>query len=110
MSTLWNGREISGGRDDTTAARCEALIERGCRNFGISLERLPRVNPTKLKDVFWAKNGSTNGRDARRLDRYPDVRGMRVADIATKYGLTTKVAGRLLAMQSMQRPTAEGAR
>jgi hypothetical protein len=102
MSASMNGRAFWDGHSDSLAERCGRLIDNGVRKLGIKDLRSLRVNPTKLKDVFWAKNGSTNGRAGRRLDRYPDVRGMRVADIATKYGLTTSVAGRLLALQSMQ--------
>lgn len=105
MSATWNGREMYPHDADSPAERLGRLIENGVRKLGLKdLEGL-RVDPSKCKDVLWCRTGSTAGRAERALTSYGDVRGLTVAQIAERHGLTVQVAGRLLALQSMQLPT-----
>jgi hypothetical protein len=110
MSATWNGREMYPHDADSPAERLGRLIENGVRKLGLKdLEGL-RVDPTKCKDVIWCRTGSTAGRAGRVLTNYPDVRGLTVVQIAARHGLTMQVAGRLLAMQSMQLPSGGSAK
>jgi hypothetical protein len=109
MSATMNGQAMWDGRSDSTASRCADLLERGLRKFGISTPSALVVKPTKGRDVTWMRNGSTLGRDGRRLENYPDVTGLSVDQIAEKFGLRKQVAGRLLCIQSRRR-TAGGGR
>ena len=109
MSATLNGRPYDTVVNDSLAERCGRIIDRGMQRMGIKDLRSIRVNPTKLKDVMWAPNGSTAGRAGRRMDLYPDVRGMHVADIAAKLGVTLKVAGRVAALQ-MRKSAVEAAK
>lgn len=108
MSASWNGRACHTPDVDTLAERCGRIIENGVRKLGMKDLRSLRVDPTKCKDVLWVRNGSTAGRAGRTLKQYPDVRGLKVAEIAAAHGLTMQVAGRLLALQTMQ-PSTGGA-
>lgn len=107
MSASMNGRAFWDGHSDSLAERCGRLIDNGVRKLGLKNLRSIRVNPTKLRDVMWAPNGSTAGRAGRRLDLYPDVRGMNLADIAAQLGVTMNVAGRIAALQ-MRKSAVEG--
>lgn len=47
MSTLWNGLPFSSGKSDSTASRCNGIIERGLKRLGVSDEALARARPVK---------------------------------------------------------------
>jgi hypothetical protein len=111
MSAMWNGRATWTPNADSMAERLGRIIDNGVKKLGLVDLRALRVDPTKLKDLIRAQPERVErGGPSKRLDLFPDVRGMTVAEIVAKHGVDRRVAGRVLAMQSMQQPKGEAAK